>query len=61
MSALGAVGSMIRQGHEQQGHRRGAGQAGQLRKWMETRMNNIFWIIGVIVVVMVVLGFLGLR
>ena len=27
----------------------------------ETRMNNIFWIIGVIVVVVVVLGFLGLR
>jgi hypothetical protein len=27
----------------------------------ETRMNNIFWIIGVIVVVLVVLGFLVLR
>jgi hypothetical protein len=27
----------------------------------ETRMNNIFWIIGVIVVVLVVLSFLGLR
>ena len=27
----------------------------------ETGMNNIFWIIGVIVVVLVVLGFLGLR
>jgi hypothetical protein len=27
----------------------------------ETRMNNIFWIIGVIVVVIAVLSFLGLR
>jgi hypothetical protein len=27
----------------------------------ETGMNNIFWIIGVVVVVLVVLGFLGLR
>ena len=27
----------------------------------ETRMHNIFWIIGVIVVVIAVLGFLGLR
>jgi hypothetical protein len=27
----------------------------------ETGMNNIFWIIGVIVVVVFVLGFLGLR
>ena len=27
----------------------------------EPRMNNIFWIIGVVVVVIVVLGFLGLR
>ena len=29
-------------------------------RW-ETRMNNIFWIIGVIVVVLAVLSFLGLR
>jgi UDP-N-acetylmuramyl pentapeptide phosphotransferase/UDP-N-acetylglucosamine-1-phosphate transferase len=28
---------------------------------MGTRMNNIFWIIGVIVVVIAVLGFFGLR
>jgi hypothetical protein len=27
----------------------------------KTRMNNIFWIIGVIVVVLAVLSFLGLR
>jgi hypothetical protein len=27
----------------------------------ESRMNNIFWIIGVIVVVLAVLGFFGLR
>jgi hypothetical protein len=27
----------------------------------ETGMNNIFWIIGVVVVVLAVLGFLGLR
>jgi hypothetical protein len=27
----------------------------------ETRMHNIFWIIGVIVVVIAVLSFLGLR
>jgi hypothetical protein len=27
----------------------------------ETGMNNTFWIIGVVVVVLVVLGFLGLR
>jgi hypothetical protein len=27
----------------------------------ETSMNNIFWFIGVIVVVVVVLGFLGFR
>jgi hypothetical protein len=27
----------------------------------ETTMNNIFWIIGVIVVVIAVLGFFGLR
>ena len=36
-------------------------ERGPLRKWRETRMNNIFWIIGVIVVVIAVLGFLGLR
>jgi hypothetical protein len=30
-------------------------------KGWETRMNNIFWIIGVIVVVLAVLSFLGLR
>jgi len=28
---------------------------------MGDKMNNIFWIIGVIVVVLVVLGFFGLR
>jgi hypothetical protein len=27
----------------------------------KTRMNNIFWIIGVVVVVLAVLGFFGLR
>jgi UDP-N-acetylmuramyl pentapeptide phosphotransferase/UDP-N-acetylglucosamine-1-phosphate transferase len=32
----------------------------RLKGW-ETRMNNIFWIIGVIVVVIAVLSFLGLR
>ena len=37
------------------------GQAGPLRKGWETRMNNIFWIIGVIVVVIAVLSFFGLR
>jgi hypothetical protein len=37
------------------------GQARPLPKGWETRMNNIFWIIGVIVVVLVVLSFFGLR
>jgi hypothetical protein len=32
----------------------------RLSEW-EPGMNNIFWIIGVVVVVLVVLGFLGLR
>ena len=44
-----------------EGLRRCVGQAGPLRKGWETRMNNIFWIIGVIVVVIAVLSFLGLR
>ncbi|RPI92904.1 MAG: hypothetical protein EHM39_13265 [Chloroflexi bacterium] len=35
--------------------------SGTKSQWRETRMNNIFWIIGVIVVVLVVLSFLGLR
>jgi hypothetical protein len=39
----------------------GVGQAGPLSSGRETGMNNIFWIIGVIVVVLAVLGFLGLR
>jgi hypothetical protein len=30
------------------------------KKW-EARMNNIFWIIGVIVVIIAVLSFFGLR
>jgi hypothetical protein len=43
-----------------QGHRRRVGRARPLGK-DGTRMNNIFWIIGVIVVVIAVLGFFGLR
>jgi hypothetical protein len=46
---------------EPQGHRRRVGQARPRLKGWETRMNNIFWIIGVIVVVIAVLSFLGLR
>jgi hypothetical protein len=37
------------------------GQANHFASGWETGMNNIFWIIGVIVVVLAVLGFLGLR
>jgi hypothetical protein len=40
---------------------RPCGQAEPSLNGRETRMNNIFWIIGVIVVVLVVLSFLGLR
>jgi hypothetical protein len=36
-------------------------KAGPRLKGSETRMHNIFWIIGVIVVVIAVLSFLGLR
>ena len=61
MSALGAACPMIRPGVSHKAHRRFVGQAGPLRKGWETRMNNIFWIIGVIVVVLVVLSFFGLR
>jgi hypothetical protein len=41
--------------------RRRVGQAGPRLKGWETTMNNIFWIIGVIVVVIAVLSFFGLR
>jgi hypothetical protein len=44
------------------GHKvRPCGQAEPRFKGWETGMNNIFWIIGVIVVVLAVLSFLGLR
>jgi hypothetical protein len=51
MSALGGVKVVDRR----------VGQAGPRRKEWERRMHNIFWIIGVIVVVIAVLSFLGLR
>jgi hypothetical protein len=47
--------------HEPQAHGRRVGQAGPRLKGWETTMNNIFWIIGVIVVVIAVLSFFGLR
>ena len=37
------------------------GQRDHFPKGWETRMHNIFWLIGVIVVVLVVLSFFGLR
>jgi hypothetical protein len=37
------------------------GKRGDAARGWETRMNNIFWIIGVVVVVLFVLGLLGLR
>jgi hypothetical protein len=47
--------------HEPRGHRLRAGQAGPLGRDMGAIMNNIFWIIGVIVVILIVLSFFGLR
>jgi hypothetical protein len=61
MSALGGVCPMIWRGVSHKVVDRRAGQAGPRLKGWETEMNNIFWIIGVIVVVLVVLSFLGLR
>jgi UDP-N-acetylmuramyl pentapeptide phosphotransferase/UDP-N-acetylglucosamine-1-phosphate transferase len=52
-------GPMIRRGVS---HKvRPCWSSGTKAQWRETRMYNIFWIIGVIVVVLVVLSFLGLR
>jgi hypothetical protein len=59
-SALGATCSMIRRSVR----RRGFGvlvKRDRFASGRETGMNNIFWIIGVIVVVLAVLGFFGLR
>jgi hypothetical protein len=46
---------------EPQGHRRPCRSSATTSQRMGDKMNNIFWIIGVIVVVLVVLGFFGLR
>jgi len=37
------------------------GKTRHLQHVLENQVNNIFWLIGVVVVVLVVLGFLGLR
>ena len=37
------------------------GRTRHLQRVLENQVNNIFWLIGVVVVVLVVLGFLGLR
>jgi hypothetical protein len=50
-----------RRGAELEGHRHASVDRNHSANGWETRMNNIFWIIGVIVVVIAVLSFLGLR
>jgi hypothetical protein len=61
MNASSAAGPTIRQGHEPAASTRGCSSRTISQVDGDERMNNIFWIIGVVVVVMVVLGFLGLR
>ena len=60
MTALGAACPMIRRAVGRKGIDDVLGEHDHLAR-MGTRMNNIFWIIGVIVVVIAVLGFFGLR
>ena len=60
MTALGAACPMIRRAVKRKGIDDVLGEHDHLAR-MGTRMNNIFWIIGVIVVVIAVLGFFGLR
>jgi type VI protein secretion system component VasF len=52
---------MIGRGASRQGSDDGSRQRDHLASGEERHMNNIFWLIGVIVVVLFVLAFLGLR
>jgi hypothetical protein len=61
MMALGAVCPMIRRTVIHEGIEAVLVEPDHRAKGWKTRMNNIFWIIGVIVVVIAVLSFLGLR
>jgi hypothetical protein len=61
MSALGVASPMIRRGVSGKGIDDVLVKRDHFASGWETRMNNIFWIIGVIVVVIAVLSFLGLR
>jgi hypothetical protein len=61
MSALGGACPVIWRGVSHKVVDRRVGQAGPRLKGWETGMNNIFWTIGVIVVVIAVLSFFGLR
>ena len=60
MSALGDACPMIRRRVSRKGIDDLLDKRDQFVSVWEPRMNNIFWIIGVVVVV-VVLGFLGFR
>ena len=60
MTALGAACPMIRRAVDRKGIDDVLGEDDHLAR-MGTRMNNIFWIIGVIVVVIAVLSFFGFR
>ena len=60
MSALDVGCPMIRRGESRKGIDDVVVERRSLRKG-ETGMYNIFWIIGVIVVILAVLSFLGLR
>jgi hypothetical protein len=59
--ALRAACSVIRRGVSRKGINQVLVKRDHLASGWETGMNNIFWIIGVIVVVLAVLSFLGLR